>query len=226
MNTNALIRFSALMFAALSLVWTGCNAINNSVEDALKTTKFELEPIDDLAATILGDSSIAHNYFKADTAASVDTTGGRYTFTCPNDTVISITLAAYPAAVDSIIDMLAANQASIAVFDTAYKVTTGTPKIAAFAFQPGSYQKVVFYITDYVNVSIEDADGNLVSPRSLSIPVELSSSCYRYNTSTKKPEPIIKVRAEYELTSGKYLFKITRTDQTLSRTFYLAILGE
>lgn len=211
------------LFIFLFLVGlTSCNSINNAVEDALKTTEFKLTALDELAADVLSDSTIIHSIYKNKTAAYLDTTGGKYNITYPSGTKDTLDLTAYP----DVIDALNANQVTLTVLDTAYRVTTGTPKISGFAFNPQTYGKVVFYITDYVNLQVEDREGNIVAPKSQAIPFELSSTCYSINPTSKKPEPKIKTRVEYELTNSTYLVKIIRTDQTLSRIFYVAVLGE
>lgn len=223
MNTKYQHVLVPVFMGILLLGMSSCNAINNAVEDALKTTEFKLSTLDAVAADIMSDSTLADNIYKAKTAAYLDTTGGKYTVTLPNGSVIdSVGLTA----TDSLIDILVDSSVTLAVLDTAYRVTTGTPKISGFALDVQNYDKVVFYVTDYVNIQVKNRDGEIVTPKSQAVPVELSSACYTINATSKKPEPKIKARLEYELNNGTYLVKIIRTDQTLSRTFYVAVLGE
>jgi len=224
-HSKAIKLTSALIFL-LSLLYLGsCNSVNNAVEDALKTTSFKLSALDQVAANILSDSTVA-TAFKTQTAAFFDTTSDTtgtnyYRITFPDNKVDTIPQNDYATLLDS----LNSKKVTLTVLDTAYKVVTGTPKISGMKIASGDNEKLVFYITDYVIINLIKRNGTEIIPTSKAIPTELSANCFTLKNN--KPDPKIKTRIEYDVAANTdYLLLIIRNDQTLSKTFFVAVLGE
>jgi len=220
-----IVQFNVALLTSLFmilLIVTGCDSINNQVEDAMEDDEYEMEVVDQLASILLGDSAIIDLKFKTITAASFDTLDTNYVLGLPGgikDTVSQTNI-------QSLLDTLEGAKVTVAVFDSAYKYDIPTtPRKSCFCFNSGANEELVFYFTNYVLMNIIDENGASVQLKSNTIPLELIAGCY--TLINNKPDPIVKSRYVYELSKNKkYLFQIIRNDQTTPADIYGAILSK
>jgi len=197
---------------AFLLSWSvSCDKFNNAIEDKIREDEFEMEDVDQTAATLLSDSAMVDTSI-AKNAVGVDTTGTNYIFTFTGTRKDTIP----QTSITRILDSLTTYKNVVTVKDTAYLYrTSATLNNNCLSFTNGQEEEVVFYFTDYVLMEIIDASGTLIAAESDQIPVELSAGCFTIKANV--PTPIVKARYAYELAPNtRYLFKIVKNDQTLA----------
>jgi|GEM_PF-2127854 len=90
--------------------------------------------------------------------------------------------------------------------------------------------ETVFFMKDYLDLSIVSEAGDTLAPASTAIPVETGANYFEVITgqggAVEEIIPQLKTRYAYNLTSGRYLLQIGTTEQTESNTFQLAIVNK
>ncbi len=111
------------------------------------------------------------------------------------------------------------------VLDTIYNVVI-TKKVDEHHVNFVSNQSgnVVIYASDFVDMLLWTADGEMIEPTVDTMPLELMSGLYVLDNDV--PVPVINTRYVFPVQSSDYLLQIIRTESTSDTEFHMVLVNE
>ena len=127
--------------------------------------------------------------------------------------------------ISGILDSLEADSAFIHSDTSMINVKQATGESYYLCLNLDSYGKeTVFYIPDFVRLAIQNEAGEIIEPLDTTVPPEISAGYFVVEN--EEVIPVVKTRYSYKLGSGRYLFQIDFTEQTMGATFHVAIVNK